>query len=994
MGYQCRFYIKKVNFYDKTQIFISILYFLFLFIMIETAFNMKNQKLFINGLSSFLIIGGFLSPSYSVFAMKRSPKMKGSPNKAKKMTSERLPKIQNWKELYDSYSKMESSKKKNKINSKREYFLECNRANRNNFNTYSDLFKDENFRKLVLNKDDFQALEEKFHIMERMVDFDKGQAVFLKKFMDINTTVCQKGVLFTVGQKDELRGEVLTVGQEFDLLGEILSKNQKHILLFPSHVKKDNDNLIPVPQEISMELLLSNVASLFAQLSKNIQDKNLFVKQLMKVKLLFFTYATGLYFFYKINTIKQEDLPAAQLKYLLYIPIFINNFRVFLEECFNIDNLFLHTDFNLKEEGIHAFCGDTVILNRLDQNEQRLLKNISQHLEARYTNFLAQYDLKNIDISSSQFSEKLKQLLSSEKSQDLLPQFLWDITFPFISLLRHFKGSGFVFFAGKDTDGKYVRMNLLKDLPFFEKRAGFLTEVFPNCVKDDKKLLTNTIAAMEGILGFIPVTFSIIESEEQCKKDIDLNQNFSFYKFSENAEISTEYPKFTINITGGLGNKINDILKNITSEELNNLNQKIKSLINGGYINIDGHLSRSFYDLKYIVTILNQDAAYYCFSFPSISDFEKYLDDILDSFSKLKEDVDIIEPLVESLNQITYWHSQYRGIPADRKAFFADIHSNISSINEKLKTCLNQLEDENSHINEEWKDNIIDQQEELGETIQDFEAKKKLMNKVSTWLNKLRNLVGILRNTNTNISKTISRTKKATKSQVKTKTNHKLSVPISSFSDLGNINGELDNILEQIDTLESNFFKGSLSEEKLKMEVSSLKEKLDGIAQKLKEGKVKQSYMEDTSLDQSLNAQNEVVKYEQNQIFFINGHVKNEAESFINQNGIYKEDMNKFIQSLGDGSINSHPFHTNTLYFQKFSKEDQNTINKCIKDFDIQYVCYKEQNGQNSSLRILYGIDKKKNNVIIFYVGAPFHKGSKASTLSSKNFTDFALQPL
>ena len=445
--------------------------------MIETAFNMKNKKIFINSISSFLIIGGFLSPSYSVFAMKRSPKMKGSPNKAKKMTSERLPK-NHWKELYDSYSKMEPSKKKNKINSKREYFLECNRANRNNFNTYSDLFKDENFGKLVLNKDDFQALEEKFHIIERIGDFDKGQAVFLKKFMDINTKVCQEGVLFTVGQKDELWGEVLTVGQEFNLLGEILSKNQKHILLFPSHVKKDNDNLIPVPQEISMGLLLSNVASLFAPLSKNIQDKNLFVKQLMKVKLLFFTYATGLYFFYKINTIKQEDLPTAQLKYLLYIPIFINNFRVFLKECFNIDNLFLHTDFNLKEELSHDLCKDTVILNRLDQNEQMFFNKISQHLKAGYTNFLIQYELNGIDISSSLFREKLKQLLSSEKSQDLLRQFLCDITYPLISLLRHFRDSGFVVFAGKDTNEKYVCI-VLQDVPKGQKIYNFLKNEQP-----------------------------------------------------------------------------------------------------------------------------------------------------------------------------------------------------------------------------------------------------------------------------------------------------------------------------------------------------------------------------------------------------------------------------------------------------------------------------------------------------------------------------------
>ena len=499
---------------------------------------------------------------------------------------------------------------------------------------------------------------------------------------------------------------------------------------------------------------------------------------------------------------------------------------------------------------------------------------------------------------------------------------------------------------------------------------------------------------MEDILRFIPVTFSIIESEEQCQQDIDPNQNFSFYQFSENAEISKEYPNLTTSIKGCFAEKINDFLKTIKVEELPDLRLKIHSLSDEGYINCNSYLYRSLHDLQYTSKMLDQDASYYVFSFPSINDFTTYLDNVSKSFLKFKKDFDIVKSLVVSLKQITHWQSQYQSIPSDRKAFFADIHSNISSINEKLKTCLNQLGDENFLINEEWINNIIDQQEKLDETIQAFEAKTKLMDEVSTWLNKLRNLVGILRNTNTNISKTISRTKKATKSQVKTKTNHKLSVPISSSSDLGNIKGKLDNILKRINTLEADFFKGSLSENKLKMEVSSLKKELDGVAQKLKEGKVKQSYMEDTSLDQSLNAQNEVVKYNKNQIFFINGHVKNEAESFINQNGIYKEDMNKFIQSLGDGSINSHPFHTNTLYFQKFSKEDQNTINKCIKDFDIQYVCYKEQNGQNSSLRILYGIDKKKNNVIIFYVGAPFHKGSKASTLSSKNFTDFSLQPL
>ena len=82
-------------------------------------------------------------------------------------------------------------------------------------------------------------------------------------------------------------------------------------------------------------------------------------------------------------------------------------------------------------------------------------------------------------------------------------------------------------------------------------------------------------------------------------------------------------------------------------------------------------------------------------------------------------------------------------------------------------------------------------------------------------------------------------------------------------------------------------------------------------------------------------------------------------------------------------------FHT--LFFQKFSKDEIETINKCINDFNIQYVCYKKQNG---SLRILFGIDKKKENVIIFYVGAPFHKGSKASLLSIKNFTGFDVKPL
>ena len=54
----------------------------------------------------------------------------------------------------------------------------------------------------------------------------------------------------------------------------------------------------------------------------------------------------------------------------------------------------------------------------------------------------------------------------------------------------------------------------------------------------------------------------------------------------------------------------------------------------------------------------------------------------------------------------------------------------------------------------------------------------------------------------------------------------------------------------------------------------------------------------------------------------------------------------------------------------------------------------KKQNGQNSSLRILFGIDKNNGNVIIFYVGAPFHKGSKALSLSIKNFIDFDVKPL
>ena len=82
------------------------------------------------------------------------------------------------------------------------------------------------------------------------------------------------------------------------------------------------------------------------------------------------------------------------------------------------------------------------------------------------------------------------------------------------------------------------------------------------------------------------------------------------------------------------------------------------------------------------------------------------------------------------------------------------------------------------------------------------------------------------------------------------------------------------------------------------------------------------------------------------------------------------------------------------LSFQKFSKSDLKTINNDIKDYNMRYVSYKDQNGQNSSLRILYGINKEKGIVIIFYVGAPFHKGSRASTLSIKNFTNFALQPL
>ena len=79
--------------------------------MIETAFNMKNKKIFIDGLRSFLIIGGFLSPSYSVFAMKRSTKMK------KQESPKTLTKGQ-------QSTKNMPPKKKNK-NSKPDFFTQC-----------------------------------------------------------------------------------------------------------------------------------------------------------------------------------------------------------------------------------------------------------------------------------------------------------------------------------------------------------------------------------------------------------------------------------------------------------------------------------------------------------------------------------------------------------------------------------------------------------------------------------------------------------------------------------------------------------------------------------------------------------------------------------------------------------------------------------------------------------------------------------------------------
>ena len=636
---------------------------------------------------------------------------------------------------------------------------------------------------------------------------------------------------------------------------------------------------------------------------------------------MFFIYATGLYFFSQINTIKQEDLLPSQLTTLLIIPIFIHSLSVGL----NRDKLF-NTDLPLKSEWIPEFCNLAVIINRLDQKEQSLLKNISQHLEARYRNFLAQYDLNNIDITSSQFIDKLKPLLSSKKSQELLGQFLRDITYPLFSLLRHFKDSGFGFFAGKYTDGQYVGMNLLKNLPLFEKQAGFLTEALsPNCVKDDS-FITNTIAAMEDILRFIPVTFSIIESEEQCQQDIDPNQNFSFYQFSENAEISKEYPNLTTSITECFAEKINDFLKTITVEAVKDFNLKINSLFNEEYINCISYLCRSFSCVIYTINMHNQDASYYVFSFPSINDFTTYLDNVSQSFVKFKKDAGILESVAQSLTQIKNLQSEYQNIPSDRTAFVDDIHSNILSINKNLEECLNQLQDQDFIIDKKWINNIIDQQEKLDETIQDFEA--KTITEVFDWLNKLQNIVGSLRKPNTN--------------------------------DLGNINGKLDNIFERIKTLECNLFQGPLSGKELIKEVSSLKKELDGIAQKLKEGKVQQSYMVDNSLDQSLKAQNEVVKYNKDQIFFVNSNVKKEAEKYINQNGIYKECMNKFIQSLSDGMVNSHSFHTHTLFFQKFSKAEIEIINNCINDFNIQYVCYKGQNGQNSSLRILFGIDKKR----------------------------------
>ena len=102
---------------------------------------MKNKKIFIDSISSFLIIGGFLSPSYSVFAMKRSPKMQGSPNK-RKMTSKKLTKDQ---KLTEFDYKMEPSKKTNKINSKQEFFDLAELNHR-----YFEPFKDKNFGELVI----------------------------------------------------------------------------------------------------------------------------------------------------------------------------------------------------------------------------------------------------------------------------------------------------------------------------------------------------------------------------------------------------------------------------------------------------------------------------------------------------------------------------------------------------------------------------------------------------------------------------------------------------------------------------------------------------------------------------------------------------------------------------------------------------------------------------------------------------------------------------
>ena len=151
---------------------------------------MKNKKLFIDSISSFLIIRVFLSPSYSGFAMKRSPKMQGSTKENKNVTPQWIPKDQNWKEFYDTcYSDLEASPKENQINSKQNFFSALHKISKSNFNTCSELFKDKNFRELVLSKDGFQPIEEQFHIIGRMADFYTSYIIFLENLN--KTTVYQ-----------------------------------------------------------------------------------------------------------------------------------------------------------------------------------------------------------------------------------------------------------------------------------------------------------------------------------------------------------------------------------------------------------------------------------------------------------------------------------------------------------------------------------------------------------------------------------------------------------------------------------------------------------------------------------------------------------------------------------------------------------------------------------------------------------------------------------